>query len=123
MYYKKRGINYGTQRCKVSYANLKLKTQDNVKTFKFQDNEIEVLQYLPIEDKCALVNIILQNTQQESGLYDHIRVDMYFHLYLVYMYRNLNFTEKQKENEDKIYDALTSNGLMDLIISKTLMNP
>ena len=36
---------------KVSYANLKLKTDKTVKAFDFMGQEIEVLQYLPIEDK------------------------------------------------------------------------
>ena len=38
---------------------------------------------------------------------------MYFHLHLVYMYTNLSFTDKQKENEFKIYDTLQSSGLLD----------
>ena len=38
---------------------------------------------------------------------------MYFHLHLIYMYTNLSFTDKQKENEAKIYDTLKSNGFID----------
>ena len=45
---------------KVSYANMKLKVKDEVKTFKFQDNDIEMLQYLPSEDKYSLINIPLR---------------------------------------------------------------
>ena len=32
---------------KVSYANLKLKTNKEVKVFNFMEQEIEILQYLP----------------------------------------------------------------------------
>ena len=42
---------------KVSYANLKLKIDTNVNTFDFQGQVIEVLKYLPIEDKYDLVMI------------------------------------------------------------------
>ena len=42
---------------------------------------------------------------------------MYFHLYLVYLYTNLSLTDKQKEDEFKIYNNLKSNGLMDLVIN------
>ena len=35
---------------KVSYSSLKLKLNTNVKTFNFNGSEIEVLQYLPVED-------------------------------------------------------------------------
>ena len=40
---------------KVSYANMKLKVNNEIKTFDFNGNEIEVLSYLPIEDKFDLV--------------------------------------------------------------------
>lgn len=100
---------------KVSYASLKLKTKDEVKTFKFQNSEIEVLQYLPIGDKYDFIMITLQNSA-EDGVYNPIKLEMYFHLYLVYMYTNLSFTDRQKENEAKLYDTLKSNGIIDEVV-------
>lgn len=97
---------------KVSYANLKLKTDTSVKTFKFKDTEVEILNYLPLEDKISLIDIVLQNCKQ-NGVYSAIRVDAMFHLYLVFMYTNLSFTEKQREDEMKIYDTLKSNGFIE----------
>ena len=100
---------------KVSYANLKLKTDTSFNTFDFQGQTIEVLNYLPIEDKYDLVMVALQNSE-ENGIYNPVKLDMYFHLYIMYMYTNLSFTEKQKFNEQKLYDALKSNGLIDLVL-------
>ena len=100
---------------KVIYASLKLKTDNSVNTFDFQGHEIEVLRYLPVEDKYDLVMITLQNSE-ENGIYNPVKLDMYFHLYLVYMYSNLSFTDKQKENESKLYDTLKSNGFIDLFL-------
>ncbi|MGN0992899.1 MAG: hypothetical protein ACI4PE_03170 [Bacilli bacterium] len=100
---------------KVSYANLKLKVDNSVTKIKFNDNEIELLNYLPIEDKYDLVMITLQNSK-ENGIYNPIKIDMYFHLYLIYMYTNLSFTDKQREDESKLYDCLKSNGLISLIL-------
>lgn len=97
---------------KVSYANLKLKTNTNVNTFEFQGQTIEVLKYLPIEDKYDLVMITLQKAEQD-GIYNPLLIDLYFHLHLVYMYTNLSFTERQKGNEQKIYDTLMSNGFFE----------
>lgn len=97
---------------KISYANLKLKVDKSVETFDFNENKIEVLKYLPIEDKRDLVEITLQKAE-ENGIYNPVLLDMYFHLHLVYMYTNLSFTDKQKENEPKIYDTLVSNGFFD----------
>ena len=100
---------------KVSYSSLKLKLSTNVKTFNFNGSEIEVLQYLPVDDKYSLINITLQKAK-EGNIYNPLKKDMYFHLNLVYMYSSLTFTDKQREDESKLYDMLVSNGLMDLII-------
>lgn len=100
---------------KVSFANMKLKTSLDTNICKYKDTEIEVLQYLPIDDKYDLVMITLQKSY-EDGIYNAMKVDMYFHLYIVYLYTNINFSEKQKEDETKLYDTLKSNGLLDAII-------
>ena len=98
---------------KVSYAKLNLKVNKDIKTFKINEQEVEVLQYLPFEDKYDLVMITLQKAE-EDGIYNELKLDMYFHLYLVYMYTNISFTEKQKEDELKLYDTLKSNGIIDI---------
>lgn len=102
---------------KVSYANLKLKTVDEVKVFDFNGTKIEVKQYLPIEDKYDLVMVTLQKSL-EDGIYNPIKIDMYFHLNMVYMYTNLSFTDKQKENEMKIYDCLESNSFINAMLAE-----
>lgn len=99
---------------KVSYSNLKLKVNSSIK--KIENTEIEVLQYLPIEDKYDLINIALQKSRTE-GKYNPLLLDTFFHLFIVYMYTNISFTDKQKENEYKIYDTLKSNGLLDTILT------
>ena len=98
---------------KITYSSLKLKT--NIETNKVEDTGIEVLKYLPIEEKCSLINIALQSSK-EGAIYNPAKLDAYFHIYLVMMYSNLSFTEKQKEEPLKLYDTLKSNGLLDKII-------
>lgn len=101
---------------KISYAKLNLKVNNEVNTFKFMNNDIEVLKYLPVEDKYDLIMVSLQKAE-EDGIYNELMLDMYFHLNLVYMYTNISFTEKQRENEAKIYDSLKSNGFFDMFLS------
>lgn len=96
---------------KVSYAGLKLKVNDEVKTFTWEDKEIEVKQYLLISDKYDLIMVALQKAK-EGEIYNPIKLDMYFHLNLVYLYTNLYFTDKQKEDEEKIFDTIVSSGLL-----------
>lgn len=101
---------------KTTYAGMKLKVQTSPKKIDFNGNEIEVLQYLPIEAKYDLVMITLQKSL-ENGIYNPIKKDMYFHLYMMYMYTDISFTEKQKEDESKLYDTLQSNGLISEVIT------
>lgn len=100
---------------KITYASLKLKVKDDIKTFDLNGNDIEVKQYLPIQDKIDLVDITLQKAK-EDGLYNPLKVNMYFHLHLIYLYTNLSFTEKQREDEYKLYDVLDSNGIIDKVV-------
>ena len=72
---------------KVSYANLKLKVDQRTETFDFGGQSIEVKQYLPIEDKYDLIMIALQKAE-EDGVYNPVKVQLYFELYMVYMYNS-----------------------------------
>lgn len=101
---------------KVSFTSLNLKVNKDVNTFTFNGKEIEVLKYLPIMDKYDTIMIALQKAKEDE-IYNELKLDMYFHLYLVYMYTNLSFTEKQKEDEAKLYDALKSSGFMDAFLA------
>lgn len=98
---------------KVSYANMKLKVNTSVKTFDFCGQKVEVLQYLPAQDKYDLLMITLQKSL-ENGVYNEFKLNLYFDLNLVYMYTNISFTEKQREDEFKLYDNLKSNGFFEL---------
>lgn len=100
---------------KTTYAGMKLKINTQPKEIEINGNTIEVLQYLPIENKYDLVMITLQKSL-EDGIYNPIKKDMYFHLYMTYMYTDISFTEKQKEDETKLYDTLESNGIITEII-------
>ena len=97
---------------KVTYTSLKLNAKEDIKTFDFNGITIEVKQYLPIDEKYDLISIALQKAK-EDAIYNELKLDMYFNLYLVYLYTNLTFTDKQKEDEAKLYDALQSNGFID----------
>ena len=101
----------------ISYANMKLKPVTTTHKFEWNGNEIKVLDYLPIEDKYDLIMVTLQKSL-EDGYYNPIKIDEFFHLHLIYMYTNINFTEKQKEDEHKLYDSLKSNGLIDAFIEQ-----
>ena len=101
----------------MKYSDLNLKVNKETTIVKIDDKtEIEVLQYLPIEDKIDLIQIALQKSL-ENGVYNEVKLDMYFNLYIVYMYSNLEFTDEEKEDEFKLYNELQSNDIIAHVIA------
>jgi len=101
----------------VSFNNLKLFTNKEVKIAEFNNTKIEVLQYLPVEDKNDLIQITMQKSFMD-GYFNEILLDAYFHLNIIYLYTNLNITEKQREDELKLYDKIYSSGLLEVILGQ-----
>lgn len=101
---------------KVSFASLKLKIKDEIKTININDKEVEVKQYLTAEDKYDLIMISLQQAK-ENGIYNDFKLDMFLHLNIVFMYTNLTFTDKQRENLPNLYDILETNDIIEMVIS------
>lgn len=101
---------------KVSFASLKLKVKDEIKTININDKEVEVKQYLTAEDKYDLIMISLQQAK-ENGIYNDFKLDMFLHLNMVFMYTNLTFTDKQRENLPNLYDILETNDIIEMVIS------
>ena len=101
---------------KVSYTNMKLKVNTEVNTFEFAGQKIDVLKYLPAKDKYDLLMITLQEATEQGDAYNDFLISMHFELNLVYMYTNISFTEKQREDEFKLYDTLKSNGFFELFL-------
>ena len=99
----------------MKYSDLNLKINTNTNIAKIGDKEIKVLQYLPLEDKIDLIQIALQKSE-ENGIYNEMKLDMYFNLYIVYMYTDLEFTDEQKANEFILYNELQSNEIIINII-------
>lgn len=102
---------------KVTFASLKLKIKDDIKTVDLGDKVLEVKQYLPAEDKYDLIMITLQESKENNGVYNQFKMDMFFHLNLVFMYSNIQFTDKQKEDLVKLYDLLESNGIIAAVVA------
>ena len=100
---------------KVAFSTLKLKQNKDVKTFKFADKDIEVLQYLPASDKYDLIMGTLQECNVDNVFNEFLK-EVYFNLNLVFMYTNLTFTDKQKEDMTELYDILDSNGFFNMVI-------
>ena len=81
-----------------------------------EDVRYEVKHYLPIKEKLDLVSRIINQSIDDNGFYNPMRVKLFMTLEVVYAYTNLSFTEKMKEDPFKLYDILVSTGIFSDII-------
>ena len=104
---------------KISYTKLGIGKEElnKVQTVEYNDQTIEVKQYLPVAEKSELITRVLNNSvDEDNGYYNLLKMDMHLALEIVYAYSNINFTEKQKEDSAKLYDMLNASKVLNLII-------
>ena len=103
---------------KPTFAKLKLARNNSVKVVTFNDIEIKVKQYLPINEKLQLISNVINAAADENNFSNPIKEDLFGTLEIIYAYTNLGFTEKQKEDPAKLYDDMISSGFADAIIKE-----
>lgn len=101
---------------KIGFTKLGLKVNQEIKTIDINEQTIEVKQYLPINDKLALISDVINYSVDENNFANPVKIDLYTCLNILYYYTNINFTDKQKEDVTKLYDLVTSSGLLATII-------
>lgn len=102
---------------KPTFAKMALKINTDVKTVKIGEQEIEVKQYLPVNDKLILISHVLNNSIDDANFSNPIKLDVFTNLEIIFTYTNLSFTDKQKEDLVKLYDILESNDIFNQIIA------
>ena len=106
---------------KVTFSKLGLSLKDNVVEKKYVNTKgeevtIEIKTYLPIEEKITMIMNIINQSIDNNGFYNPMRVKLYMVLEVVYAYTNLSFTEKMKEDPFKLYDILISTNIFDSVL-------
>lgn len=100
----------------MNYSDLHLTIYNNTTNISIMpDKNINVLMYLPIADKNDIIQIALQNSE-ENGIYNLLKLHMYFELYITYLYTDIEFTTDEKDDPAFLYDMLKSNGIIDAVI-------
>lgn len=104
---------------KIAYTKLGLNKmiEKTPMTIEFNDQNIEITQYLPVEKKLELISNIINKSLDNNPYYNPCRVDVFMITEMIFAYTNINFTDKQKEDVLKLYDALVASGLAMLIIN------
>ena len=103
---------------KLSFNKLGLKINQEIKTIAYGDNLIvEIKQYLPVNDKLKLMGEVLTAAMDQNNFANPVKRDVFTTLAIIEYYTNITFTEKQKEDPTKLYDALCSADLLEVITS------
>ena len=101
---------------KVAFTKLTpIKELEN-KVITIGDQEITVMQYLPVNDKLALVERVLNLTIDDTNYLNPVRLEIFTNIEIIKTYTNISITEKMMENPAKIYDLLLLNGILDKVI-------
>lgn len=95
---------------KVAFSKLGLKIDQEVKTFEWNGQVIEVKQYLPVNKKLELISRVINFSGDENSFANPIKIDIFFTIEVLETYTNISFTEKQKEDVCKLYDSIISSG-------------
>lgn len=101
---------------KVSFNKLGLKKIEEIATTEYNEQIIEIKQYLPVQQKLELLSKVITQAADSSKFYNPGQLQVFFVLELIQAYTNISFTEKQKEDFCKTFDLLAENGIISAII-------
>ena len=102
---------------KLSFTKLGLAHNKAVKTINYNGQNIEVKQYLPVNDKLELISNVINLSADENNFANPVKISVFAVLEIIGTYTNISFTEKQKEDPCKLYDLFAGNGLSTMIFN------
>lgn len=106
---------------KVAFSKLGLKKTEEIEVIEWNEQKIEVKQYLPIEDKLDMITNIINQSADYNGYYNPARIYIFTILEMIDYYTNISLTEKQKADVFKTFDLFVNSGLSAAIFDK--INP
>lgn len=103
---------------KLAFSKLGLKVNNQVVNISYNDNDIEIKQYISVNDKLDLISDVLNKSyDSQNNFANPVKMEVYIGLNIIQYYTNINFTDKQKQDPVKLYDCLKSSGLLQQIIN------
>ena len=100
----------------AKFEDFNLKLNKALKVIKVNGKDISVKQYLPAEDKNAILEIAMQQADQGTIL-NTFALDAIFHTYLVLKYTDIEVDLSQFENILDLYDLLESNDVITAVVA------
>jgi len=102
----------------INFASLNIKEEKEVKTIEFNDIEISVIQYLPIDAKIKFIENVLRNSADENNFANPMKVAIFTGIETVENYTNIIFSKAEKENPSLLFDKLVTSQLLEDILDE-----
>ena len=103
---------------KVPFTKLKCKINTDEIPVQIGEETVAVKQYLPIQDKLALIGRVINLAHSQDENYSNpVKAAVIRDLEVIFAYTNITCTEKQKEDYAKLYDLFYCSGAINAIIS------
>lgn len=103
---------------KIPFSKLGLTKNQDIVIVECNGYNIEVKQYLPINEKLLLITNVINSAHDGNKNFSNpIQVEVFSAIEIFNLYTNINFTEKQREDIQKLYDLLKGSKLMDAVIN------
>lgn len=100
----------------AKFEDFNLKLNKALKVIKVNGKDISVKQYLPAEDKNAILEIAMQQSDQGTIL-NTFALDAIFHTYLVLKYTDIEVDLSQFDSILDLYDLLESNDIITAVVA------
>lgn len=96
----------------IKLDDLKLEKKQEVEILEWNEQKIEIKQYLPIEDKLNLAATIILESVDLSEMYTNPgKIYVYTILETILAYTNIELTEEEKADVANLYDLFVTSGL------------
>ena len=100
--------------------NLSKSYLTDTKTFIYTDknnvqHEVTVNKHISTRDKYDLFETAFQKAQV-NGKYQELLLDVFFHLNIVYLYTDIEFSDEDRLDELELFDILEQNGIIDKVV-------
>lgn len=102
---------------KIAFTKFGLKKNDNIKIVNINGLDVEIKQYLPVDEKLILISKVLSKAADENNFSNPVKLDVFTKLEILFAYTNISFTEKQKEDSIRLFDLLEGNNIFNIIIN------
>ena len=97
---------------KLNFSKLGLTKNFPIKILEWNNQKIEIKQYLSINEKLDLISRIINMSVDEHVFYNPCKIEIFENLQIILAYTNITFTEKQSEDILKLYDLFVTSGLL-----------